>query len=758
MPYNSPVSSLGGSDESAEDEGIDLGNYWRVILRYKWAILGLVFAVGFITTVWSYSLQPVYRSTATLLIGGNETVTVSNNSNSQSWVDRGKFFGTQYELLKSRKVARMVLEKLETDRAVILAHVEADSRSGFDWRDWVPQSWLGVADPVEPPSAESDPDKGLLNWLRHGLEVVPVRETSIVQVSFEAPEPELAARVTNAYTSAYLDYNLRQRIESTTEASQWLEGQLAKAEEQVMKSAETLRQFREDAGLADVAGMQNVQTGLLRDRAASLSAARLATSEAEGLYLRAVRLQKEGQMDNIPEVLENGRIQRLRDEEELLEREIRSNSERYQGDYPELDDARNNLRATRKQINEALNKIVEGFKTDFEIARDNEMRLETHVRALEGDIQTLGHKQVEARALERAVETNRLAYDDLLNQLMETRTRSADTVSMIAQVLDPAEAVFTPVKPNKPLLLMISLILALMVGVGIALMRDKLDNTVKSREDVQERLGVPVLGELMMLKGKRDDGALFAPHRQFLDEPTSSFAEGIRTIRTGVVLSSLDQSHQTLVVTSTLNGEGKSTVAFNLALALGQLGKVLLIDADLRNPALATLFGLDSRTPGLTDLVAGAVTEEECIRKNPEDVDVLFAGSTTPPDPLKILSSERFSKLLQKAAADYDTVVIDSAPVQLVSDARVLATRATGLVYVVKAGETAHQLVRLGLDALIDTGTPLLGVVLNQINPDTAHAYGKFRHGYSRYGGYGHYSYGHDPKSAEPPANIHKVG
>jgi len=758
MSYNSSASSVGGIDESAQDEGIDLGNYWRVFLRYKWAILGLVFAVGFITTVWSYSLQPVYRSTATLLIGGNETVTVSSNSSSQSWVDTGKFFGTQYELLKSRKVARMVLEKLETDRAVILGHVEADSQSGFGWRNWIPRSWLGVADSVDPRVAESDPDKALLNWLRHGLEVVPVRETSLVQVSFEAPEPKLAARITNAYTGAYLDYNLRQRIESTTEASQWLEGQLAKAEEQVMKSAETLRQFREDAGLADVAGMQNVQTGLLKDRAASLSAARLASSEAEGLYLRAVRLQKEGQMDNIPEVLENGRIQRLRDEEELLEREIRSDSERYQGDYPELDDSRNNLRATRKQINEALNKIVEGFKTDFEIARDNEMRLETHVRALEGDIQMLGHKQVEARALERTVETNRLAYDALLNQLMETRTRSADTVSMIARILDPAEAVFTPVKPNKPLLLMISLILALMVGVGIALMRDKLDNTLKSSEDVQDRLGVPVLGELMMLKGKRDDGALFAPHTQFLDEPTSSFAESIRTIRTGVVLSSLDQSHQTLVVTSTVNGEGKSTVAFNLALALGQLGKVLLIDADLRNSTLATLFGLDPGTPGLTDLVSGAVTVEECIRKNPEDVDVLFAGSTVPPDPLKILSSERFSKLLEKAAADYDMVVIDSAPVQLVSDARVLATRATGVVYVAKADATAYQVVRYGLDALIDTGTPLLGVVLNQINPDTAHAYGKFRHGYSRYGGYGHYSYGHDPRSAESPVNIHKAG
>ena len=147
MPYNSSDSTASGFDEFVEDEGIDLRHYWRVILRYKWGILGLVFAVGLITTVWAYSLQPVYRSTATLLIGGNEAVTVSNRPIRRAWSIRGNFLGTQYELLKSRKVARMVLEQLETDRAVILARMEADSESGFDWRGWVPQSWLGAGRP-----------------------------------------------------------------------------------------------------------------------------------------------------------------------------------------------------------------------------------------------------------------------------------------------------------------------------------------------------------------------------------------------------------------------------------------------------------------------------------------------------------------------------------------------------------------------------------------------------------------------------------
>ena len=221
----------------------------------------------------------------------------------------------------------------------------------------------------------------------------------------------------------------------------------------------------------------------------------------------------------------------------------------------------------------------------------NEARLETEVKALEASVQELGRKQLEAQALEQTVATNRQSYDAFLNQLMETSTRSADTVSMIARVVDPAVPGLIPFKPNKPRMVMMSLALALMGGLGIALMLDKFDNTLKRREDVEDRLGVPVLGELMLLKGKRADGAPLVPPTEFLDEPTSGFAEEIRTIRTGVALSSLDQSQQTLVVTSTVSGEGKSTVALNLALALGQLGNVLLIDADLRRPSLAKLFG-----------------------------------------------------------------------------------------------------------------------------------------------------------------------
>ena len=610
-PDNPSAPAASGFDEFAEDQGIDLRHYWRVVLRYKWGILGLAFSVGLFTTVWAYSLQPVYQSTATLLIGGNDTVTVSSKDVAQSGFDKSSFLGTQYELLKSREVAKAVLEQLAPLKASLAARLKQDSTSGFDWRDWVPQSWLERAHlTTQAPIAEADPDKALLGWLRANLQVQPVRDTSMVKVSFEATDPRLAARIANAFTRAYLDYNLKQRFESTTEASQWLQEQLDKSNQHVMESVDSLQQYREKAGLVDVEGMRSLQVEQLQDRTTHLSEAHRARSEAESLYQQAVRLRKLGQMDTLPAVLNNPLIQRLRTQEQELERQIRSDTERFQDNYPGLDDSRSNLKAVREQIDAALDKIVDGYRSDYEIARASEARLQAEVKTLEESVQELSRKQLAAKSLEQAVATNRQSYDAFLNQLTETSTRKADTVSTIARVVDPAVPEFTPVKPNKKRMVLMSLILALMGGLGIALMLDKFDNTLKSREDVEDRLGIPVLGELMLLKGKRADGAPFVPAMEFLDEPTSSFAEVIRTIRTSVALSGIDQSHQTLVVTSTVSGEGKSTVALNLALALGQLGNVLLIDADLRRPALAKLFGLDSKTPGLTDLVAGTARRE----------------------------------------------------------------------------------------------------------------------------------------------------
>lgn len=394
----------------------------------------------------------------------------------------------------------------------------------------------------------------------------------------------------------------------------------------------------------------------------------------------------------------------------------------------------------REQRQQALAQIVEGLRTNYEVAQTNEERLQAEVQHLEEKVQKLNHKEIQAAALEQVVMTNRQSYDAFLRRFMDINTQHEDTVSLVAKIVDAAVAAQTPFKPNKRRIVTVAVILTLMGGVGLAFLLERLDNRLKNREDVEEQLGVPVLGELQELQHKGPENGAVTPELTYLEEPKSTFAEAVRSIRTGIMLSALDKPQQVLVVTSTTLREGKTTVALNLALALGQLRNVLLIDADLRRPALAKLWGLEQAEAGLAELIAGTAKVSECVHRVTGDIHVLPAGKALPQDPLKILSSERFAEVLKKTAQAYDTVVVDSAPVELVSDAKVLAAQASGVLYVIKADDTPYQAVCQGLRNLGQAGAPLLGTVLNRLDPKEATGYARYGR-YSRYYAYGRYGY-----------------
>lgn len=740
-----PVSKSGPEfDEFFERGGLELRHYWYVLVRYKWGILGLVLSIGLLTTVLAYSMQPVYKSTATLMIGGGEHLLGSDTgADSKSWSAQEQFYSTQYELLKSREIAQAALEQLNLEEKPWLNPLEDGGGAGFDWQSWVPQSWLEAMGMEHTQFAESDPNRELLRWLSENLSVSAVRDTSMVKVSFDSPNRSLAAMVANAVASAYIETNIKQRVESTGEASDWLKEQLLKSQQSVAESVESLQRYREEAGLLDVDGMQSVYSEQLRMLAGDISEANRARMEAESLLRRAQSLQTEGQLNSLPAVFNNPWIQRLKQQEEELEREIKMDSERFQGDYPGLDEAEKRLNTLRNQIKAAFAQLVDGLRSDYEVAVTNEKQLQEKLALLEEKVQEMSAKEFQSQALEQVVLTNRQSYDAFLTKLMETTTRGSDTISMIARVVDPAVPEERPYKPQKLRMITVAVVLALLAGVGLAFLLDRLDNTLKSREDVEERLGLPVIGELIQIKTKksRDDKDKTDPvASEFRDNPKSGFSEAIRTIRTGVALSGLEESeNQLLVITSTVSSEGKSTTAINLAYSMSDLGNVLLIDADLRRPAVARKTGLDSNSKGLTDLVAGTAKVSECIHKVPGGIHVMPAGSSLPPDPIPLLSSERFSELLRKISTAYDTVIVDSAPVELVSDTRVLATHSTGVIYIVKADETPVQAVKQGLNSLKQSESHVIGIVLNQIDPSKAESYGKYKYGYNRYA---HYGYG----------------
>ena len=355
------------------------------------------------------------------------------------------------------------------------------------------------------------------------------------------------------------------------------------------------------------------------------------------------------------------------------------------------------------------------------------------------DIQSLNRKEFQLGVLERDVQQNRNLYDMFVNRLKETNA-TGGMEPTIARVVDAASPPGAPFAPNRTRIVMISVMTMLIAAAFLAIALERLSNTLNSTTDVEVRLGVPALGVLHKIKGL--GRARFVSELAFFNDTQSTFAEAVRSVRTSILMSALDDPHKVVVITSSVPEEGKTTLSFNLACALGQVKKVLLVDGDLRRPKIGRLVARDGKSPGLADLVAGQAQVSQCVFFDDKaGVHVLPAG-TVPPNPLELLSSRRFADVLTKLKEAFDIVILDSAPLQLVSDAQVLSQFATSVIYVVKADSTPYQVAQNGLKKLRRVSAPILGVVLNQLDLEKAEKYYGEYSGYKSYKGYRKQGYG----------------
>jgi len=314
-------------------------------------------------------------------------------------------------------------------------------------------------------------------------------------------------------------------------------------------------------------------------------------------------------------------------------------------------------------------------------------------------------------------------------------TNQTDFAAANARFVDIATRPYDPVKPRKTLIVAVTAIASLFVGIVLAFIRVALDNTIRVAEDLEEKLHQGVLGVIPFERTLSDNANI---SKLYFEKSHHNFAEAVRTLRTSVVLSGLEKPHNITVVTSSVPGEGKTTVSSNLALAIGQMEKVLLIDADMRSPSLATEYGLERGTVGLAELVAGTAKAVDCVHKLEEfDIDLIPAG-VVPSNPLDLLSSSRFEGLLIQLRDRYDRIIIDSAPTQAVSDSMVLSTYADALIYVVKSDSTPANVAKNGLERLMRIGAPTIGCVLNQFDAEAAQKYGYSGYAYGKHGYYGH--------------------
>ncbi len=709
-----------------QEEVIDLRHYWRVLMQHKWSIAGLSLVVSLFTMLVVFSMDPVYKATATVLIENEQNKVVSIEDVYSLNTNNKEYFLTQFEILKSRELAERVIRRLE-----LSTHPLFDPRQqagGLSLKKLLP---IGGEDK---PLSEKQITEAVVGTFNAGLSIEPVRNTQLVKINFESTDAELAATITNTLADVYIESHMEAKLDATRKAADWLGGRLGELRSKLKSSEERLQAYREQAQLVDVQGVQTVGAGELEQLTQRYVEAKRVRAEAENIYNQVQALGGNPGVDQlmaIPQVLRHPLVQSLKTSQAQAGRKVAELSKRYGRKHPKMIAAVSEADQAEMDLRRQVQRVGEGIAADYHAAVSTERSFNNQLAEAKQRLQGVNRKEFKLRELEREVQTNRQLYDMFMTRAKET-DETEGLQSAHARVIDPAVAPLLPVKPKKALITLLAAVASGMLGVMLAFLADALNNTVRTPDDVEEKLGASMLGFLPLVKSNSSEQAF----EGFLSDSTSNFAEAIRTIRTGLVLSNLDEPHKITVITSSVPNEGKSTVSLNLAEAVGQMEKVLLIDADMRRPTLAKTLGMPRSTPGLSNLVAGTAEFKECVHKLPNStVDVITAG-IVPVNPLELLSSKRFGQLLQKLSTHYDRILIDSAPTHAVSDALVLSTFADALVYVVKSDDTAAPLAAKGIKRLKEVGANITGVVLNQVDVDKASSYGSYYAGYYQNYGY----------------------
>ncbi len=732
------------------DETVDLLEYWHTIRKRRRLVLLCVLAALTAAAIYLFTAVPVYRSTTDILI---ERANPNLLSLQEAIVmDPGgqDFYQTQYKILESRAIARDAVNRLNLDR-----HPEyrPSEREGFSLRQFIQDTiatvtaripFLQAQPPPDddlgiPAGPEQEADAGLVKAFRSRLSIKPVRNSRIVEVSFESIDPRLAALGANTVAQAYIDWNLGLRIQSTQFATQFLEEQVQQAKIRMEASEEAIQQYREKHGLSLAAAQTEggrQATDISRQRLSQVSSQLMEATnrriEAEVKYNKALELSRNPETaESIPEVAASPVMISLKNKEVELLRERTVTSSKFGPRHPKmvaLNEEIQKLSDLKKQ--EILN-IVDSLKANLEVALERERALTRALRESEGE--TIIHDKVaiQFQMLQQEAESNRQLYDILLRRFNESSiTEEVRTVNIY--IVDRAEVPEAPVRPKKAKGILIALALGLGLGIGLAFFADYIDDTVNSPEELEKQFGLPYLGSVPRFDVQSDDGAL-----PVLQDPKSQAAEAYRGLRTGILFSTPDRSPQTVLVTSAAASEGKTVTSANIALVMALAGeKTLLVDLDMRRPTLHKRINV-SNEKGISNVLVGDGDWRSFVQETGSPNLHIIPSGPLAPNPAELIASEQMKTLVQEWAQSYDRVIIDTAPITAVTDPVLLSRLVDGTVIIIEAGSTSRRIIAAGIRQIKDVQGRVLGAVLNDVDS---------RNGGYYYHYYQHYYYGEGGK------------
>jgi succinoglycan biosynthesis transport protein ExoP len=728
VPTHQPVWDLSQREPHLYD-------YLLILRKHQWLIIFFLLAVVTIVAIATFRMQPVYVATSRIeLDRENANILPFQGSDSYDFmIDLENYIETQSKILTSETLA------LETIRSNGLS-----ARPEFS-------SPNGPSEAVATGSLANQKSPPELGEFLGSLKVKRVPNSRLMDVSFESTDPQLAARIVNAHISCYIEQNFRSKYEATTRASTWLTDQLTELKIRVQKAEDARIAYERQNQIWTLDDKQNITSQRLADINKQLTEAQSERMKKESLY----RFAKSGNLDAVPQVQSNTVLTELFKKRGEVSSEYTDALNQYGPNFPRVQRLQAQLKEVDQSIEKGKKNTLDVLESDYREAQQRESLLMQALDQQKTESNQMAEKLVEYNILKREAEANKTLYEGLMTKLKETAISQGLRSSNI-RIVDPAMIPSTPARPAKTRNIALAVLVGLVGGIGLALMREYLDNTVKTPDDIETLSRLPSLAVVPQFTDLSGSGKHKGPLQRFSPNghdkrvelvahhlPKSQMSEAFHALRTSILLSQANHPPQVILVTSALPREGKTTVAANLAVTLAQLGDgTVLVDADIRKPGVGRLLNLvGGKYAGLSSYLAGVSSLDLVSVPHPAIPNlVAIPAGPLPPNPADLLSSHRLADAIAELRTKFKFIVIDSPPIMAATDAVILSVQADGVLLVVRCGETPKVAFTRTRDLLKSVKCQILGVVLNAVDSRAPDYYYSYR--------YYPYSKGYGPQEA----------
>ncbi len=758
-PFESSHSYNYGVDPNAETE-IHLLDYWRAVRKRLWLVAGVMTLVTTLTTLYVARKPDIFFAESRVQVDlENSSELVGKTPYYFGPGNDPVYFNTQLQILTSPGLLRRVVKTLDLENNRDFFKGD-QSRKRSTWQTVKRMLGFSAGDAVTPSqrtseelplttsvaAASSREDlveaKRLAPYvgvILVGLKIDPVKETRgyyketrLIDISFTHPDPQVAAKVVNTIAETFVFSNLEKKTESNTGTADFLQKRIAELQQQIRTAEERLVNYARNNQIISLDAAQNTVVERLAGLNRQLLEAENDRKSAEAAYNAA---KAPGAAGALAEADARQLVEIEARQAELGQKKAQLLVEATE-EAPEVKEVQQQVVELERQSRDILARksatILTNLETKYREALAREQALRTSFQQQRAETLTQNEAAINYRIIQQEIETNKSLLANLLQRSKENDVVMASRPNNIS-IIDYALAPDFPIGPNRMRSVFIALFLSLALGVGLALFLEYLDDTVHSTDDVERLLHLPALAVIPAMGSsvrrrmfaapgalqKRNGGPSDSPELLLNVDGRSPLAEAYRHLRTSVLLSTAGRAPKTLLVTSSLPGEGKTTTAVNTAISLAQTGaSVVIIDADMRRPRLRSIFGLPDRA-GLSSILSREITDSEMLDLLTKDEAtglLLLTAGPIPPNPAELLGSEQMRRLLVTLQSHFTHVVVDSPPISSFTDGVLISSMVDGVLLVVHGGKSSRHVVRRSRQLLQDVGAKIFGVVLNNVN------------------------------------------